>query len=212
MDNPILPPLLNGTCTDEPFATAIERVRWRKSGAGDLFWSKREDIATLAIILEPEVSHTRSLEMLTLAMVALSDCLAVLLPPQVAVQFRNCNEITVNGGVAGNIKAAIAMTETETDIPDWIVLEITVGLIRRDGEPEPGTQPDITTLDEEGCEDCSLNRFIETFSRHFLSWLISWNDDGFTNVSRAWKFKAEDKSDPDLEAFQRIITNFESAL
>jgi BirA family biotin operon repressor/biotin-[acetyl-CoA-carboxylase] ligase len=187
-------------------------VRQRNAGAGDLFWSRDRITANIAIVLEPEVPRDRVLEMMPLTMVALSDCLAVLLPPQVAVEFRHCNNLVVNGGVAGGIQAAISKIHRETDIPDWLVLGITLGLERSDTNEEPGLKPDITTMDEEGWEEISRNKFIETFARHFLSWLVAWKDDGFRTIARAWKFKSEDKKDPDLVKFNAIMTEYESTL
>ncbi len=205
-----LPPLLNGICVNNPFQTAVEQVRMRKAGAGDLFWSNEEDTAILAIVLEPEVPLSRAVEMVPLATVALSDCLAILLPPKVAVQFRDHHQIILNGGIVGGVRAAIAKTRTANEIPDWLIVEIAVVLRREDAEFEPGTRPDVTTLAEEGCEDCSLNRFIETFARHFLSWLAAWDSEGFAPVVRAWKVKDEDENDPDLQTVLREITLFES--
>lgn len=207
-----LPPLLNAICSPEPFQSAIKQVRARQAGAGDLFWADDTYTAKVAIVLEPEVAHHRVLEMLPLAQVALSDCLAVLLPPQVAVEFRDIGKLVVNGGVVGDIQAAVSATSAESEIPDWLVLAASVGLRRRSNEDEPGQQPDITTLDEEGWEETNLGQFIETFARHLLSWTVAWSDDGFDNVARAWKFKSEDKADPDLAKFKQALHVFESTL
>jgi len=206
----ILPPMLNAIEADKPFATAIKQVRNRQSGAGDLFWTPDKCVADFAIILEPEVDRKRSLEMLPLAMLALSDCLAILLPPQVAVQFRGSNQIAVNGGVAGGVTAGIAKTAGDKNTPDWLVLSIKIGLSRGDKQGDPGLEPDITTLDEEGWEDPDPNKFIETYARHFLSWMAAWSDDGFAPVVRAWKVKAEDRSEPDMDAVSNNISLYES--
>jgi len=211
MDELILPPLLNAVYAKEPLQSAIEKTRRRKAGAGDLFWSDKKNIANIAIVLEPEVKLKNALEMMPLAMVALSDCLAVMLPPKVAVQFRDCNNVVLNGGVVAGITMAVSKMASKTEVPDWLVLAIEVGLSREDDEAEPGLQPDITTLDEEGCEDYSRNKFIETYARHFLSWLAIWSDDGFGPVARAWKFKAEDQKEPDMEQIGEIISIHKSA-
>ncbi|MCP4320170.1 MAG: hypothetical protein GY789_30390 [Hyphomicrobiales bacterium] len=211
-DEPALPPVLNGVCVEEPFETAKDRARQRKTEAGDLFWSRDEHVANLAIVLAPEVDRSRAAEMVPLSMVALCDCLAVLLPPQVAVQTRECGKITVNVGEIGDVRAAISKSRDEVTPPDWMVLGITLCLSRKETDPEPGFQPDLTSLDEEGCNDCSCNRFIETYARHFLSWLAIWEDEGFRPVERAWKFKAEDEMDPDMNRILRELVTFESAV
>lgn len=207
----ILPPLLNGIRAQDPFDFAVKQVRQRKAGAGDLYWSHKQDDVDLAIVLEPDVACSRAMEMVPLVMVALSDCLAVLLPPQVAVQFRQSKSIIVNGGIVGGIKSAMAKTENQTDVPDWLVLSVTVGLSRTDTSNEPGLNPDVTTLDEEGWEQVSQSKFTETFARHFLSWLAVWKDDGFKPVARAWKFKAEEETEPEMTKIRKDMLFFESA-
>lgn len=199
MTEPVLPPLLNAVQSEAPFESAIKNVQMRKAGAGDLLWSKDQGRVKFAIILEPDVSAEKAVEMLPLTLATLGDCLGVLVPPQVGVQFRPPLQATVNAGIVGGVEAAMAETESDSDIPDWLVVGIEVGLARQNNDAEPGLDPDITTLDEEGCEDLDRNKFIETFARHFLSWMAIWNDDGFAPIARSWKFKAEDESDPIIE-------------
>ena len=64
MDELILPPLLNAVCCEQPFQSAIEQVRQREAGAGDLFWSRDKVTANIAIVLEPEVTKDRAMEMM----------------------------------------------------------------------------------------------------------------------------------------------------
>ena len=221
MANPIVPPLLKAIKTTDPTGDAIKNVRSQTAGAGNLFWAPGKSTADLAIVLEPEVDRLRALEMLPLAMVALSDCLAVLLPPQVAVQFRGSNDIIVNGGHAGSVKVALAKTSNDKmrpgspgshDGPDWLVLSIKIALTSPDKDIAPGVNPDVTSLDEEGWEQPDLNKFIETYARHFLSWMAAWNDQGFAPVARAWKFKAEDQKDPDLSQVSHTAAIYESKI
>jgi len=206
-----LPPLLNPLEVVEPFETAIRRIRERRSGAGDVFWTAASPTqADFAIVLEPDVSHHNAIEMIPLALIALSDCLAVLLPPQVAVQFRDEQFVTVNAGVAGGVVAAMAKQTAGSDVPDWLVLSVKLGMQRQDDAGDPGLQPDITTLDEEGWQEPGVGEVIETFSRHFLSWMAVWNDDGFEPIVRAWKFRAENETEPDMIAVMKNIKMFES--
>ncbi len=207
----ILPPLLNSIETENPFDSAVERIKQGKSGAGDFYWSTASPTtAHISIVLEPDVSPKQAAEMIPLALVALSDCLAVLLPPQVAVEFRESKFVVVNGGVAGNASAAISSATDQSGNPQWMVLSIMAVLSRPKDAEDPGHQPDITTLDEEGWENPDPGDFIETFARHFLSWMISWEDDGFQPVARAWKFKAEDKQEPDLDFISKSVQIIES--
>lgn len=211
MTAPVLPPLLNSVQSETPFENAIKHVQLRKADAGDLFWSNCQKRVKFAIILEPEVSAEKAVEMLPLTLVALGDCLGVLVPPQVGVQFRPPLQATVNAGIVGGIEAAMAETVGNKDIPDWLVVGIEIGLSRNSDDLEPGLDPDITTLDEEGCEELDRNKFIETFARHFLSWMAIWNDDGFSSIARSWKFKAEDESNPIIEMMLAMTTRYPSA-
>ena len=207
----ILPGLLNAVELANPFDTAIEHVRQRKAGAGDLFWFPHKNCVNFALVLEPEVDQNKALEMIPLSMLALSDCLAVLLPPQVAVQFSDNKTVTVNGAVVGGIKAAMAETTGTEVIPDWLVLDVMVGLSRDESLPEPGMQPDVSTLDEEGLEEISQETFIETYARHFLSWLSAWNDDGMKSLIRAYEHKTEDGVDLDFKKIQHDLLVLSSA-
>ncbi len=206
-----LPPMLNPIEAVEPFETAIDQVRQRQSGAGDVFWSPASPTeANFAIVLEPDVGHETAIEMVPLTLVALSDCLAILLPPQVAVQFRAGQFVTVNAGVAGGVSAAMAKPGAGSEVPDWLVVSVRLGLQRDDDAGDPGLQPDITTLDEEGWEQPGSDKVIETFSRHFLSWMTAWSDDGFKPIVRAWKFKDENEAEPDMVGIAKNIKMFES--
>ncbi len=205
-----LPPLLNAIMVEKPFQTAIDKTQARQAGAGDFFWAQDPSVSDFAIVLEPDVSFEKSLEIVPLALVALSDCLASILPPQVAVQFRDFQNVTINGGVAGSVNAAISKTQSRSDIPDWLIISINITLTRDNSISEPGSEPDITALGEEGWDVINQNTVLETYSRHFLSWLANWTDDGFDNVVRAWKFKAENEQKPDMDIFEQSITLYES--
>lgn len=210
MTDLILPPLLNAIETIEPFSTAVEQVRKRNAGAGDLFWTPSDILADFAIVLEPDVNYVRAAEMVPLALVALSDCLAVLLPPQVAVQFRDDHKVAINGGVAGGVDAAMSRKLENKEEPDWLVLSIKIAMRQPENAGDPGLQPEITTLDEEGWEAPDLQKLVETYARHFLSWMAAWDDNGFDQVSRAYEFKSESEVRLDLNTCLNKISMFES--
>jgi len=212
MSDLLLPPLLNPIEVSDPFETAVTSVRQRRSGAGDFFWAPSQSQADFAIVLEPEVNSSRTGEMVPLALVAASECLAVLLPPQVAVQFRDQQVITVNGGVAGSITTAMAEQTAESDPPDWLVLSLNVNLRWPDDAGDPGLRPDVTALAEEGWEEPNLEKFLETFARHFLTWISVWQEEGFEPVARAWKFKAENETEPDMTDILQNIKRLESTM
>lgn len=212
MSDLLLPPLLNPIEVSGPFETAITCVRQRKCGAGDFFWEPSLTQADFAIVLEPDVVADRAVEMVPLAMVAASECLAVLLPPQVAVQFRDHQVITVNGGTVGSITTAMARQTSQSDPPDWLVLSIKIALAWPEETDDPGLQPDVTALQEEGWGNPDVHKILETFARHFLTWISVWQEEGFEPVARAWKFKDENEAEPDMAAVLQNLKLFESTM
>ncbi len=164
-------------------------VRKGLYGAGDVLWSKRQDVADLAIVLEPEIPFENAVQMIPLTMVACGDCLGVVTPPQVGVSFHWPNAIKVNDGLVGHVRG-ISSTQTPGAVPDWLILGLSVRLRHNRKNFEPGDDPAITALSEEGCEDLTRSQFIESFTRHFLTWINQWNDDGFKPVHAAWLFRA----------------------
>lgn len=194
----ILPPLLTPQDieTHSPLDTACAGAAARQLGAGDVLWGRNPARAELAIVLEPEVQLTTALQMLYVAMAACGDCLGALTPPQVAVMFRWPDVICVNGAQAGRVRLFVPDTAQEGTVPDWLVVGVDLRLAHEQGDPEPGHTPDLTTLEDEGCADLTAITFMESYCRHFLTWLHKWQTEGFTPVRTAWKFRAEGQDGP----------------
>jgi biotin-(acetyl-CoA carboxylase) ligase len=198
LPDPTFPPLLNGhdvAGTESAFKVACDKASSGELGAGDVVWSRHASRIDLAIILEPEVPLETAVQMLPLSMVAMGDCLGVLTPPQVGVTFSWPRDIRVNGALAGYIKAAAGGKRDSSRVPGWLVIGLWMRHRREDNEPEPGRVPEQTWLSEEGCEDLTRTEIIESFSRHFLTWLNDWNEDGFKAVHASWMFRAHDNEE-----------------
>jgi biotin-(acetyl-CoA carboxylase) ligase len=56
----------------------------------------------------------------------------------------------------------------------------------------PGRDPGRTTLHDEGCGDVTATQILESFSRHFLTWLRRWQDTGFDPIRSAWVARASE--------------------
>lgn len=198
--DPTFPPLLTGHRIgggEAPLAVAVARATTGEIGAGDVLWSPDGQRGALAIVLEPECRLRTALQMAPLAQVAAGDCIGALTPPKVAVNFRWPREIVVNGGVGGELNVAWPAGCGPDEVPNWLVLGLTVALKYDAGDIEPGFDPERTVLAEEGCPDLTSARLISSYARHFLTWLNNWQDDGFRPVSEAWMFRA-DGIDDDL--------------
>ena len=50
----------------------------------------------------------------------------------------------------------------------------------------PGELPDRTTLHEEGAGEVTRTMLIESVSRHFLTWIDGWMNEGFKGVHENW--------------------------
>ncbi len=200
MDNsdPTFPPLLKGH--DVPgsvsaFEDACKRASSGELGAGDVVWSRNGANLDVAIVLEPEISLDTAVQMLPLSMVAIGDCLGALTPPQVGQTFSWPGTIRVNGAHAGIMRAAAGGQRDANTVPDWMVVGLWLRQSHEEGDPEPGEMPDKTWLSEEGCEELTRTDLIESYSRHFLTWLNNWNEDGFKAIHASWLYRAHENQE-----------------
>jgi len=199
--DPTFPPLLNGygiVGTASVFETACRGAAAGELGAGDVLWGRDTTPIEIAIILEPEVGMDIAVQMLPLAMAAIGDSLGALTPPQVGVSFIWPNIVCINGAPAGKFHTGIGRLQVDLeksgDVPAWMVVGLELRHMRNEGDPEPGETPDITWLGEEGGEELTRTGIIESYSRHFLTWLNHWNDDGFRPVHDSWMFRAQNRA------------------
>ncbi|MFQ5625897.1 MAG: biotin/lipoate--protein ligase family protein [Methyloligellaceae bacterium] len=196
--DPTFPPLLKGhgvPGTESAYEVACARASAGELGAGDVIWSQHTSRVDVAIVLEPEVALEMAVQMLPLSMVAIGDCLGALTPPQVGLTFTWPGEVRVNGAFAGTMKAAAGGKRDASAVPGWMVLGLWLRLRREDSEPEPGDVPDRTWLSEEGCVELTHAEIIESYSRHFLTWINSWNEDGFKSVHASWLYRGHEKDE-----------------
>lgn len=195
--DPEFPPLLTGHSipgSDDPMLLARTGIFKGIYGAGDVLWSKDQDTVDVAIILEPEVGLENAVQMIPLTMVACGDCLGVLTPPQVGVTFHWPNAIKVNDGLVGQVRAMVSTTISGA-VPDWLIIGLKIRLRHSRTDLEPGEAPSVTALAEEGCADLTRTEFIESFTRHFLTWMNQWSDDGFKPVHAAWLYRTTDQNE-----------------
>lgn len=193
--DPTFPPLLKGHDVPGPvsaFEDACKRASSGEIGAGDVVWSRDKANLDMAIVLEPEISLETAVQMLPLSMVAIGDCLGALTPPQVGQTFSWPGTIRVNGARAGIMRAAAGGPRDASAVPGWMVVGLWLRQSHGDDAREPGETPDQTWLSEEGCEELTRTELIESYSRHFLTWLNNWNEDGFKAVHASWLYRAHE--------------------
>lgn len=192
--DPTFPPLLRGIDVDggdRPFERACAAARDGAGHGGDVFWARSISDFELAIVLEPEVPASRSLQMMLALMVAFGDAFGSIGPPEIGLFYRWPGGLVVNGALMGEVCAALPRGTEAGEEPDWLIVGLSVSMRRRPGEDEPGHDLENTTLEDEGCADLTLTELVESVSRHFLVWIHSWQEDGFKPVHDAWIARAE---------------------
>ncbi|KJS10124.1 MAG: hypothetical protein VR78_14680 [Hoeflea sp. BRH_c9] len=180
---PEFPPLLTGyavPASEDPLQVALEGVRRRDFGAGDLCWSMAETHGRAAIVLEPDCCLAKALQMAPLLMVAIGDALGAIGPPNLALMYRWPSTLLVNGGEVGEVFLHVPGGTGLEDTPEFMVLGFSVAMsLPADLSEAPGLSRHATALFEEGCGDLDRTQVIEAVARHFLSWLDAWEHDGF---------------------------------
>ena len=73
-----------------------------------------------------------------------------------------------------------------------MVLGVSVQVHGFPDDDSPGLRADRTALHEEGFGEVEALALLESFSRHFLAWMNTWQDDGFDQVCAAWLARASD--------------------
>lgn len=194
LPDPEFPPLLTGhpvTAPDRPFQTAVDGVRRGTLGAGDLVWARDADRLDCALVLEPDVDRVRAAEMVFVAMVAFGDSFGAVAPPEVGLTCRWPMTLCVNGARVGGFRAAMAAEDDADGNPRWMVVGLTVDIRRRRAAAEPGNAPDVTDLAEEGCGDLTRTGMLDSYARHLLAWIHTWQTEGFRPVHDLLVFRAE---------------------
>ncbi len=190
---PEFPPLLTGHAVlppDQPQTLARELGESGGLEPGQVFWLRSEKDLKLAFYLEPEIALRKAVQIVPLAMVAFADSMGAITHPEFAVHFVWPDTIYANKGKVGNVSLLTPDNANPDDIPDWMVLGFDIVLQDSHEQLEPGETPDSTNLYEEGCGHLSSTEIIESLSRHFLTWLHIWEEDGFHPVHKAWLFRA----------------------
>ncbi len=163
---------------------------------GTLLWVTRDDKLDCAVILHPDEPLERAVVVTYVAMLGLNDGLGIVVPAMTEVTFSWPNRIEVNGAGAGAIGIDLPKGAALGSVPDWLVVYVTVAVAPPVGSDArlrgPSLDKDVTTLREEGCNDVTPVDVLETFARHFLTWVNRWQDDGFEVIRARWLHHALD--------------------
>ncbi len=199
LEDPVFPPLLKGHPVEPgvtAYGVASAKAAAGEAGAGDLFWSRSEDRLSLAIVLEPDVPAARAAQMHLLMMVAFGDAFGAIAPPEIAIHYRWPGAILVNGAVAGQVRTVMDPTMDDNGAPGWMVTALDVAIALDLSQDGPGERLDTTTLHEEGAGEVDRTLLVNSVARHFLTWVDTWQHEGFKPVHGNWTGRMEEADRP----------------
>jgi hypothetical protein len=189
--DPTFPPLLSGEKVSRDVDPFIKAVSASMMGCdpGTVFYAEDSETLRAAITLAPELALKDSVSVIHALMLSLADSLGALGPPELAVHFVWPCQFKVNAARCGELRFKASTTEPDS-VPDWLVANLTVPFVRPESI-EPGSDPSQTWLYEEGCIDLTVPQLIESWSRHSLVWLNSFEDDGYQAIQDHWRAKCD---------------------
>jgi len=156
-----------------------------EQGAGTLVYVGRFDLAEFAMVLEPDEPLRKARRTLYAGMTALADALAVHAQPETAITIDWPDSISVNAGLVGGGRLAWPQGIKEDETPPWLVFGAMIRTVSVSGI-EPGLNPLVTALEEEGFTDAMSDKVLESFARHFMVAVDSWQEKGFGTVAHSY--------------------------
>src|SRR5471032_1959257 len=167
----------------DAFAHAISIAG--EQGAGTLVYVGRFDLAEFAVVLEPEEQLAQARRVFYAGMTGLADALSVHAMPETAITIGWPDSIFVNGGLVGGARLAWPQGIKEDETPPWLVFGAMIRTVSMTGT-EPGLNPLVTALEEEGFTDAMSDQVVESFARYFMVALDAWQEHGFGAVARSY--------------------------
>jgi biotin-(acetyl-CoA carboxylase) ligase len=156
-----------------------------EKGAGTLVHVGRFDLAEFALVLEPEEKLAQARRALYAGMVALVDALAAVAEPETAIDIAWPDAILVNGGLVGGGRLAWPEGASEDEVPPWLVFGAMIRTASM-SDADPGLNPSITALDEEGFTNVMSHHVVESFARNFMVAIDTWQEAGFGAVAKRY--------------------------
>jgi biotin-(acetyl-CoA carboxylase) ligase len=156
-----------------------------EQGAGTLVYVGRFDLAEFAVVLEPDEPLRLARRTVYAGMAALADALTAHAQPETAITIDWPDSISVNHGLVGGGRLAWPKGTAEDETPPWLVFGAMIRTVSMTGN-EPGLNPLVTALEEEGFTDAMSDHLVESFARHFMVAIDAWQEHGFGAVARSY--------------------------
>lgn len=154
-----------------------------EQGAGTLVYVGRFDLAEFAVVIEPDEPLAQARRVFYAGMVALTDALSSYALPETSVTIGWPDSISVNLGLVGGARLGWPQGIGEDETPPWLVFGAMIRTVSITGA-EPGLNPLVTALEEEGFTEGLSNRVVESFARNFMLAIDSWQESGFGAVAK----------------------------
>jgi BirA family biotin operon repressor/biotin-[acetyl-CoA-carboxylase] ligase len=131
-------------------------------------------------VLRPDCPPQEAAQLGFVAAVALGDAIGSVAPPMIEVHFKWPNDVLLNERKGAGILLESKIVE---GVMEWLVLGVGVNV---ESYP-PDLEPPATSLRFEGAPgDVTAVRLLEAFTRHFMSRVNRWLDDGFAPIRQSW--------------------------
>ncbi|HET7191286.1 MAG TPA: biotin/lipoate--protein ligase family protein [Pseudolabrys sp.] len=156
-----------------------------EKGAGTLVYVGRFDLAEFAVVLEPDEPLVNARRAFYAGMTALADALVAHAQPETSIVVDWPDTLLVNGGLVGGGRLAWPGGIGEDEIPPWLVFSGTIRTVSMTGT-EPGLNPLVTALEQEGFTDVMSTHLVESFARHFMLAVDAWQESGFGAVAKPY--------------------------
>lgn len=156
-----------------------------EAGAGTLVYVGRFDLAEFAVVLEPDDPLRLARRAFYAGCSALADAILTHAPAGKPLTFDWPDAIRIDGGLIGGTRLAWPANTNEDEPPAWLVFGAMIRTVAM-GTEEPGMRPLAATLEEEGFDDVSSERLVESFARHLMEATHTMLDRGFAEIGRRY--------------------------
>ena len=154
-------------------------------GAGTLVYVGRFDLAEFAVVLEPDEPLAKARRAFYAGMAALAHALIAHAQPNTSVTIEWPDALRVNQGLVGGGRLAWPHGAAEDQTPAWLVFGGMIRTVSMTGL-EPGLNPLVTALEEEGFSEVLSGHLVESFARNFMHITDSWQESGFGAVAKSY--------------------------
>ncbi|MGJ8558171.1 MAG: DUF4444 domain-containing protein [Sulfitobacter geojensis] len=186
MTAPSFPPLFSGLAVEgqiDPFDKACVEAA-RGCDAGLVVYNLGANTLHAALVFAPDVVLADAMAMMPLCGVGFQNALGALAPPEVAVHLDWAGGLRINAASCGRLRVAASGRDPAAE-PDWLVIGLELPLWPT--SDAPGETPDQTALYAEGCAEVDAVDLLESWVKHTLVGINTWQDEGVAPLHKEWR-------------------------